>query len=296
MKKLLTKLTNLLFAIALSTNLMAADQVISNNNNNSGAGSLRQAIIDGGAEEEITFNADYTITLLSELVINKNMTITGTGTGTTIIQANANPNTATYRVFNITSVTVEISNMTIRNGKVSGSHGGGIYNAGILTLSHCTISSNRSYSVEDEWTMEYIEGKGAGIFNAGTLSSNISAGEMEADGGAIYNDGNKTLTITNSTINGNSAHSGGAIYDYGTATITNCTISGNNATGGYAAVENLFCNMTISNSTICDNTGLDYYNGGGVFNWSGGITVKNNIIANNTPNDFYNGIGAEVNL
>ncbi len=47
-------------------------------------------------------------------------------------------------------------------------------------------------------------------------------------GGAIYNQG--TLTLTNSTVSGNSAsRAGGGIYNFGTLTLTNSTVSGNSA-------------------------------------------------------------------
>jgi len=119
-----------LFVLLPAIDLLAADQVVTNNND-SGAGSLRQAIADVGAGEEITFDADYTITLASQLSISSSMTITGTGAQNTIIQANANPDTATYRVFIIESGTVIMSDITIRNGKAA--TGGGIENCGTLT-------------------------------------------------------------------------------------------------------------------------------------------------------------------
>ncbi|MGI8687136.1 MAG: hypothetical protein ACR2M3_01030, partial [Thermomicrobiales bacterium] len=49
------------------------------------------------------------------------------------------------------------------------------------------------------------------------------------DGGGILNNGG-TLTVTNSTLSGNSATNGGGIYNNGTLTVTNSTFSGNSAT------------------------------------------------------------------
>ena len=45
----------LIMLLAMSTNLMAANQIVTNNSD-SGAGSLRQALVDVGAGDEITFN------------------------------------------------------------------------------------------------------------------------------------------------------------------------------------------------------------------------------------------------
>jgi hypothetical protein len=118
-----------------------------------------------------------------------------------------------------------IEGLTIKNGKASGtpSFGGGIFNAGTLTLSNSTVSGN---------TANY----GGGIFNAdnGTLTltySTVSGNTAtnESGGGGIRNA--NTLTVTNSTLSGNSAPSGGGIYDGATATLKN-TIVANSPSGG----------------------------------------------------------------
>ena len=65
---------------------------------------------------------------------------------------------------------------------------------------------------------------------------------QQLSGGGIYND-HGTLTVSNCTVNGNSATlgDGGGIYNDGTRrgpaslTINNSTISGNSATGTYGA-------------------------------------------------------------
>ena len=73
------------------------------------------------------------------------------------------------------------------------------------------------------------------VLSVATLNLNnltIAHGHAYA-GGGIYNDGG-TLTVTNSTLSGNSATSfgGGGIYDLGgTLTVTNTTFSHNSATG-----------------------------------------------------------------
>ena len=123
-----------------------------------------------------------------------------------------------------------IEGLTIKNGKASGtpSFGGGIFNAGTLTLSNSTVSGN---------TANY----GGGIFNAGTgtltLTNSTVSGNTatnESGGGGIRNA--NTLTVTNSTLSGNSAPSGGGIYDGATATLKNTIVadspSGGNCGGG----------------------------------------------------------------
>ena len=72
----------LILSFALTLFTQAADQVVTNNAN-SGAGSFRQAITDVTAGGTITFNlsaGNETITIASELVIIKAMTINGANT------------------------------------------------------------------------------------------------------------------------------------------------------------------------------------------------------------------------
>ena len=67
---------------------------------------------------DITFTAYYTITLVGSLLpsITTAITITGNGAANTILQANANPNTARYRVFQVSSGgNLTLNNLTIRN-------------------------------------------------------------------------------------------------------------------------------------------------------------------------------------
>lgn len=88
-----------------------------------------------------------------------------------------------------------------------------------------------------------------------------------SEGGGIWNRGG-TLTITNSTISGNSSRNGGGGISnyYGTVTITDSTLSGNTGSGG-GAISHFYGTMTIINSTISGNStygGLGY--GGGIVN------------------------------
>ncbi len=155
------------------------------NNADSGAGSLRQAIADACVGSTITFANTVTspITLASELVINKNLTIQGPGANLLSISGN-NVN----RVFYIAPATV-------------------------ATLDGLTVT----------------QGNGAGAVSSGS-------------GGGIFNDqGN--LTLTNSTVTGNSASGGGqagGIYNLGgTAAISRSTISNNDSSYCNRAHENV---------------------------------------------------------
>ena len=116
------------------------------NNLDSGAGSLRADIAAAHKGDTIVFAPSLdgqTITLTSgELYINKNLTIAGPGTSQLTVSGNN-----ASRVFDVAKGTVTLSGLTISNGSANGStnttiQGGGVYNAGTLTVSNSLFSGN----------------------------------------------------------------------------------------------------------------------------------------------------------
>ena len=102
------------------------------------------------------------------------------------------------------------------------------------------------------------------------------------------------LTITDSTISGNTAGGdGGGLFMCGDGTITNTTVSGNTSEqfdsgGGIWVIGNLsLLNVTVAENAasgiLLEGPGLgDAFGvGGGIFNADANVTVKNTIIANN---------------
>jgi hypothetical protein len=155
-----------------------------------------------------------------------------------------------------------------------------------VTISGLTIAKGRG--------LEGPRGGGAILIDSGntvtlsnsTLSGNSAGGgfrtsETRFSGGAIANTG--TLTINNSTISGNVATKfwdGGGIYNEGAMTINNSTISGNSSSfNGGGGISN-GGTMTINNSTVSGNKVFDAAAGGGVLN-VGAVTIINSTITNN---------------
>ncbi|MCA9967980.1 MAG: hypothetical protein KC423_27230, partial [Anaerolineales bacterium] len=93
-----------------------------------------------------------------------------------------------------------------------------------------------------------------------------------------YNNGN--LTLTNSTVSGNSAtnYGGGINFGSGTLTVINSTISGNTANYG-GGIRNEGGTLTATNSTFSDNEAT--ISGGGMYN-SGTMYLAGTIFANST--------------
>jgi hypothetical protein len=122
----------------------------------------------------------------------------------------------------------------------------------------------------------------------------IRNGHEDTIGAGVDNESGATLTLTNSTINGNTAGSvgspaveGGGIYNLGTLTIVNSTISSNTAGGISGAGGGIFNGgtLTIVNSTVTANTAST---GGGVHNAAAAttVTITNSTFSGNLASAY----------
>src|SRR5262249_23527429 len=127
----------------------------------------------------------------------------------------------------------------------------------MLSLNEITIANGSSFV-------------GGGIANAGTLTINnstISGNPAAEYGGCVTQVGSATLVVANSTFLGNTADDGGgAIYGYGTIVVTNSTFANNMAVeeGGAILVDG--GTTTITNSTFSGNTAGDPGDGAALYN------------------------------
>ncbi|MBC3832153.1 DUF4347 domain-containing protein [Undibacterium amnicola] len=226
------------------------------------------------------------------------LTISGNNTSR-IFQADYASSTA-----NTSSLT--LSGMTLTNGTSAGArdaYGGGAvmsYYSGSLTLDHVVIKNSSSGS--SGGGLRFGTNNGDLTISNSTFDGNtITSGGATGRGGGIEVFAqNHIVNISNSTISNNTNPSGfyggGAMIggSGATITITNTTIAGNSAgsgnipTGGGGGILIQAPNVTITNSTIVNNAwngGSAPNNGGGglsLFNTGGTAVLKNNIIANNT--------------
>ncbi|MGZ0703606.1 Ig-like domain-containing protein [Pseudomonas piscis] len=123
------------------------------NGNDSGTGSLRAEIALAQNGDIVTFQNSMTVTLNSELLITKNITVDGDLNNDGIAEVTLDGQYKT-RVLEISSgATVTLDGLIITKGLVSGNGGdggsgatgamaGGIFNAGILTLNNVTVTAN----------------------------------------------------------------------------------------------------------------------------------------------------------
>lgn len=217
---------------------------------------LRAAIQEANAlsgADTITLPAGvYTLALLGagedasatgDLDITGDLTITGAPSGQTTVIANG-----IDRVFDIFApAVVTLSRLTIQSGNATGTDmpGGGIRNAGALTLTLAALRS--SVAGGDGGGLANRAGGSAQLTNV-TITGNSSTG---ARGGGIANDRGGTLQLVNVTLSGNSATQGGGIDNIGSAQVVN-TIVANSPMGGTctgAAVTSLGHNL--DSGTTC---------------------------------------------
>ena len=255
----------------------------------SDTGSIRYAInnLAAGSNTIIFSTPSGTIDLTNgTLTIDQDVTITGPGSTSLAISGGG-----TTQVFNIAAgVTASISGLTIENGQAAS--GGGINNSGTLTLSDDAFNSNACTGFGGAVSNGTF---GATATNLGaTLTANnctFTGNSAGSTAGGLFNFG--TLALSNSTFTSNTAQWGPAVgnagqcpgYNFngvGLATVTGCTMTQNSNTAlnsGGGGVDNLDGTLTLSNSTISNNT---TYTGGGVNNNGGTLTLINDTITNNT--------------
>jgi len=185
--------------------------------------------LSGAAGDDVNLSGDL------DILDGGDLTIQGNGLSNTIIDGGG-----IDRIFHnchaggCTS-TVTIANMSVRNGSVTGSPGGGIFNKGTLTVQNCNIG----------------------------LPSNGNSADY---GGGIYHT-TGSLTLDGATVRFNNAGTGAGIYNgYGATLIVqnNSKIWDNTATGDGGGIFNSAGSVTIDGSLIQGNKAD---NGGGIHNW-----------------------------
>jgi hypothetical protein len=267
-------LMGLALALALTASTVSGATLTVTTLADSGTGSLRNAIAAASTTspgDDIVFLSGLTGTIMNvtELVINKPLTITGPGgspgiaisggsTVRCIHVGSAAPTAAsTVTLTNLTLIsgfgsvnggglrcgnaliTLDLNNITV-TGCIAQQHGGGLgFDNGTITVTRCTISGNSTNT-----------GDGGGVYGGGqgatfsmtdcTVVGNTCAGMGGGWGGT--GPAGSTLTFSACTFLGNTANGTGggglAIRNSNvtvTCNITNCTFSGNSAPSTAAA-------------------------------------------------------------
>ena len=218
--------SNVLVSFTVDTTSDTSDAVPGNGlaQDAGGETSLRAAIEEAnalaGADTITLGSGTYTLSL-GELTISSDITINGAGVDTTVIDGDA-----LSRVFNITSGTVTISNLTIQGGLITA---GADEGAGVAVASGASVTLDTVNITGNHATGAVTHG--GGIFNAGDLrviNSTISGNSAVSGGGGLWNEGTAQINRSLYTLNSISNGSGGAIYQYNTGSLnlTNVTLNG----------------------------------------------------------------------
>ncbi len=134
-----------------------------------------------------------------------------------------------------------------------------------------------------------VRSGGGGLYNMGTvtLTNSTLSGNSAVSGGGIAMTASGTLTLSNSTISGNSALDGGGIASYGAVlSITRSMLSNNSATNG-AGILNSGGLLALTQSTLLHNSATS--GGGGIFN-TGTVTLTNTTLSGNLATNGGGGI------
>ncbi|WP_166217909.1 Ig-like domain-containing protein [Pseudomonas atagonensis] len=265
------------------------------NNANTGVGSLRAALASAQNGDIVTFSSGMTVQLTSELLINKNITVDGDLNNDGVADVTLDGQYRT-RVVEITSgSTVTLDGLVITRGLVSGNGGnggygatgalgGGIFNAGILTLNNVSVTGNAAAG----------GGGGGGVTGANYGGGGGGGGGLGGQGGGhggTAGPGTGTL--------GGQAGSGGVGGYGGGYDATHMGGRGGSSTGGAGGVGVSYYSNggnggTASNGTISiggggGGSGWDKVGGvggnaaGGIYNASTGTLkiVGTSVISNN---------------
>jgi hypothetical protein len=195
-------------------------------------------------------------------------------------------------IYNASGGQVAIQGGSTLSNNSAFSFGGAIANAsgGQVTLQGSTLSGNSA---------TWILGGGGAILNAGTLSINgstVSGNTAPKYGGAIYNTGS-IATISGSTLANNNARYGGAIDNTGagTVSITGSTLSGDTSSastakggGGIFTTSSAANALTVTGCTLSGNTAA--FEGGALMTYNSIANVSNSTFSNNTAR-YGGGIG-----
>ena len=263
----------------------------------SGNTTLRAAIMEANAlpgHDSITFDSDLNGTeiLLEEgstyeldgwwgttlPPVCSDLTLAGNGANRTVIRMQCDDWEGYSEVFSVQNG----ANFELNSLGITGGCGPAIANhGGSVTLANCEFAERSSmWGVVENWGNDSVMTINACVFRD-------HVGWNSGGNGPICNGSGATLTVRDTTITACSAADAGAIWNAGIMTISNTTLSNNSSwcTGGGGILNRDGGTMTISNTTISNNADTSYGNagGGGIFNENGGtVNMVNTIVANNS--------------
>ena len=183
--------------------------------------------------------------------------------------------------------TVVISSSQINGNTANGSGNGGGGGLNITATGNVSISGSQLNA--NQTPTQTTAATGGAVRNLGTLTISQSTlnGNSANDGGGIFNDGTSAATLNNVILSANSSYDdGGAIYNNGSSTLTlnNVTVSGNSSGGGGGIFN--YATAIVNSSTLSGNSAST---GGGLYNLAT-ATLTNTTLSGNSATNQGGGI------
>jgi hypothetical protein len=294
------------FRVGIAANFVV-DSKIDEDDFNYGSGdlSLREAVrlanatIMGASTVAFapSLNGQTITLILGELAITRNMNIVGLGASKLTVSGNN-----ASRIFTIndgnaaTNAVVNLSGMTLTQGKSAGDGGAiNIQNENV-TLNGMVITGNTAFGAGADGGGINVEGAGATFTMLNSIVSFNNAGASgDADGGGINFEAAVTVLIRGSTIANNTAFDdgGGLLFHHSVSTgrsvliedsaiVNNVASGGTSSYGGGVNFGGQFDSLVIRNSTVSGNTAT--IEGGGLqfYNVDSPTTIQNSTIVGNS--------------
>jgi len=252
------------------------------------------------------------------LTIINNITVVGSGRSSTIIDGGQRGTVVTVQAF---ATNVTIQGVTLRHGSgtpnsISAYQGGGLLNySPNLTVIDSAITGNSVGSGQG------YNGFGGGVYNAGSLTlSNVAVDQNSSNGigAGIANINGGYILLINSEVNSNTLLNqcqlggcqnlnylaGSGIYNAGRMAISHSVINSNGGTRVWGGgIFNFAGRVSLSDSTVagnyaygcnaCDPFGGPFAGfGGGIYNYQSAVLLldRDAILNNIAPTGFGGGI------
>jgi hypothetical protein len=205
--------------------------------------------------------------------ITGNVTLSG-GTGTVLSRSAFT--ILSFRILDVAATgTLNVSGVTIRNGS-SLLNGGGIRNAGVLSVSSSTLTDN---TAANGGAVANSAG-GTATITSSLLNENTTTG---VGGGGIMNFGLLTVAKSNILTNTAPINGGGVNTQPGGVSNINQTSVNNNTSGGAGGGLSNLGTTNLTGSQVRRNTAGAP--GGGIASGNTNVSIVNTIIRDNSPDD-----------
>ncbi|MEZ4594718.1 MAG: choice-of-anchor Q domain-containing protein [Chloroflexota bacterium] len=240
---------------------------ISDNDCNDGTCSLRDAVTLASSGDTINLPAGtYLLSAgLGQLVIDRSITLSGQGAAasSTIIDGGS-----AIRLFQISSGTVTLSNLTLQNGQPASGNGGAILASGFANITLDNVIVRHSTTTGSGGAI-FAENGTLNVINGSQIVGNTAVSIPNATGGGIYLN-KAAMTLVDSTIADNQANYGGGIR-----------------------LNQASSSLAITNSQLLRNQGLatNAFTGGAIHTGSGEAIMYSGLISGNLA---YRGAGVLV--